>query len=1143
MAYVFRIHEAKKAGDPAPVSAATMSGWTETGHIAGNLLGNITLGQSGNKMGTSIPSIFARIFLFDGAFQTLKGRPMGVLQAVNPDTRLVSECLDLIEFLFQHGGDKHLVIKRWNAAAQIQGLRQSAFEEHHNLAKVLEDEIYLYKNLADIFLFYWDAVTPQLGRREILIGGTSPYTMVFTSPNWRNAMAANGLSFSRLNGKAMFSDASIASLKDRDSSFKDMIYSLHMAFNTQLQVQAPNFDSYIAQMIANDIPGIAVSGMAGNPAAFLAKYTNIKDSNGADVACSAIPLSYEKIVPQASGYEIVATSDKYRTYTAKDGTHVVLDTPLALNENGLGAGVNYIGSYKWDTNSCKINEAEVRTAEMHNRILPGQTGTRYPFLIWSDFLEDKIIKLPYAQDADNFITAGGGDAKYVLPLKRYFFKYFNIDDISRTIDGTNKKIVEMSYDGSSVTVTVNVPVRDTVHRFIPFVRKYEGSNIIGNTPFLLGFFPFYKVAGNDGLNRYSVMNCGRGVSLRFYNVGQLDSPVDAASKVRTTQDSIISQTEYYTIKSSFDIVEVCSGEVHGIILPKMIAVGNNVVNHYNFAVDFGTSNTYIAHTTDHQPVPTTLEIDAHDRQTVFLTTQNDKGQLLNTMRSHIAREFAPVAIGGKNADFAYPFRTAVCEIPVFEKTVPELFGTISIGFYMMNEPVALPQFVYKTGLKWLLEKYPGDTNHTNRVKYYFLQTLWMLKNESFLNGGDDNFDVYITFPETMKSPTKQALVDLWSWAKTELNLGCAFHYGTDYSESVAPYNCLAQNIGGNSYLNIDIGGGTNDLLFVLKNGAGRITGARYFSAMFAGDDLWGDGTVITTAHGGKNGFVDFLVGSAGNATDAGRGILGAVNTYNKEKVDTLNALCQGVSTSSADIMGYLFKYDNEFQTSAKIRGNRNLYSIVFIHYAAIMYNVSRLIKDLNIDIPERMSFTGMGSKYINLISSDNNVLKALTKLLLEKYTGKTVQPAFDIIDTHPLGVDVKEVTAKGVLEGLSIRDGFKIPTGSLTPIEDLGFDTDKKLKYSNVADEEVRKALLSEFTKFADSFKDDDLKNFLYRNFSLTIPDALRDDLKKFGEQSFRTMSASVPQQFSNLNVQETLFFWPLKDSLIELSRRYDQYK
>lgn len=74
MAYAFRIHEPKKVGAPGPASADTMAGWTETGHIVGNLLGNIPLGLSNNKMGTSIPSLFARIFLFEGAFQTLRGQ-------------------------------------------------------------------------------------------------------------------------------------------------------------------------------------------------------------------------------------------------------------------------------------------------------------------------------------------------------------------------------------------------------------------------------------------------------------------------------------------------------------------------------------------------------------------------------------------------------------------------------------------------------------------------------------------------------------------------------------------------------------------------------------------------------------------------------------------------------------------------------------------------------------------------------------------------------------------------------------------------------------------------------------------------------------------------------------------------------------
>lgn len=1137
MAYVFRIHEPKKAGAPAPVSAATMSGWSPTGYIAGNLLSNITLGLNGNKMGTSIPSIFARIFLFEGAFQTLNGQNLQTLQSVTTDTKLVSECLDLIEFLYQHGNDPQLVIKRWSAQTQIAGLRSSNFDEHKKLAKVLEDEINLKPNLSEIFLFYWKSTSPKTNsEKEFLIGGTSPYTMVFTSPNWRTIIESNNFSFSRLNGTPMFSDSSIQSLMDRDSPFKNMMYSLHMAFNVQMSNQAKFFDNYLAQMMANDNPGATVAGMASNQGAFIAKYSNLTDENGVAVNCPIVPISYEKVTPTASDYEIVATASRFRNYTANDGSRITLNNPLVLNENGLGEGASYIGNSKWDINRCAINEAHVRTSEMHKRKLPGQMGVEYPYLIWSDFLEDKIIKLPYSQDSDKFITACEGEAKYVLPLKRNFFKYFNVEDISSVIPGTNRRYVEVLLSNNDVTITINVPVKSQTHKFIPLKRTYRGENIIDKVPFLLGFFPFYKDF-NSVNNRYSVLKCGGGINLRFFNIDQLDTPLAATSLERTPQGTITSQTEYYTIRSPFDIVEVSSGNVHGVIIPNMPVKGNGT-NHYKFAIDFGTSNTYIAHTTSLVPDPETLEVDAHDQQTVFLTSQTDQGPKLNAMRSHIAREFVPVTIGvGTNV--SYPSRTATCEIPTFENHSPELFGTISVGYNLMNEPQALTAFSYKTGLKWLLEQHPGDTNHTNRVKYYFLQTLWTLKNESYLNDGDDSFDVYITFPETMKAPTVAALMGLWSWAKQELNLNCTFYYGTNYSESIAPYNCLAAQIGGSSYLNIDIGGGTNDLLFVLKDAAGRITNAHYSSSMFAGDDLWGDGTVIANTYHVKNGFVEYLVGSVTDKT----GILGNSASFPADVISTLKALLGGVTKSSADIMGYLFKYDNVFQTSAKIQGCRNLYSIVFIHYAAILYNVARLINKLNIPIPNKLSFTGMGSKYLNLISSDSSVLKALTVLLLEKYTKQEVPRTFEIINPTQLGYDVKEITAKGILVGLGIGPGFQIPAGSLSAVQDLGFDTSDTITYNEVSNDIIRESAMTEFNKFVNSLKDVDFTNFLFQRFGLSISSELLDDLMVRGEGSFVTMSANVPAMFGNLTVQETLFFWPLKNSLIEIAKNYKIYQ
>ncbi len=1137
MAYAFRIHEAKNPGATAPTSAATMSGWRQTSHIAGGLLNNIELGLSSNKMGTSIPSLFARIFLFEGAFQTLHGQTIDSLKEITTDTKLVSECLDLIEFVFQHGNDPKLVVKRWNATAQIAALKNSGIEAHKNLAKVIEDEVGLYPNLNEIFLFYWNAPTPNsVLPVETLIGGTSPFTLVFTSPNWKRAIGANGIPCTSLNGTPLFDDRYITCLRNRAADIKNMIYSLHLAYNTALESQARYFNSYVATMMQGDNISPDVTAMAGSPANFSDKYTPIKDQNDAIVQTSMIPICYEQISPAASGYEIKATSTRYENYSAADVGNKQLPTPLALNDSGLGAGVNYISNSPWNVNTCKINEAAARTTPMHKRVLPGDMGIEHPYLIWSDFLEDKIIKLPYPQDNQNFNICADGTAQYVLPLKRTFFKYFNINEIFENVAGTNKKLVEMRADNNQVTVIINVPIHDEVKHTIEFKRIYKGEDIIEKAPFILGFFPFYRTP-NDQFNRYSIMNCGLADRLRFYKVDNLDNAIpDCNPTTRTEGGGIISKTEYYDVNTSFDLIEVSAGGVQGLIIPEM-KITTTATNSYNFAIDFGTSNTYIAHTTTNDPTPTTLEIDPHDQQTVFLTTKVERGQRLNTMKAHIAREFAPEKIGG-GARVSYPCRTATCENNNFETQQPNLFGNISIGFNMMCEQGAPRGYSYKTGLKWLLEQHPGDVNHTNRIKNYFLQTLWMLKNESFLNDGDENFKVFLTFPETMKVPTRNALINLWREGMLQLNLNPQnVIYNTQCSESVAPYNCMVNHIGGASYLNVDIGGGTNDLLFVIKDNAGRIQSAKYASSMFAGDDLWGDGVKILANANSDNGFVEHIL----NGTPEQPGILANINTFSTEEATSLQALYNGVSTSSSDIMSFLFKHNNIFNTSSKIQGCKALYSVVFIHYAALMCNIGRLIKKMGIEIPQKMSFTGMGSRYLELISTNTADLTKLTKMLLEKYSGKSVPSGFGIISSD--GYGVKEITAKGVLQGLNIiAGGMIIPDDALEPVYDNGIDYEGDLTYADIAKDEVRNSALREFKSFVESLKDKDFTNYLHTQFDLTIKPKMLDDLLQHGRNSFTTMAASIPAQHSGLTVNETLFFWPLKNSLIQLAKDYQNY-
>ena len=280
MAYVFRIHEAKQAGQTQPTPAANVHDWANTAHISGTLLNNVSLGAAGDKMGTSIPSLFARLYLFEGVFQALVGKPLNDLTMRNVNTSLISDCFDLLEFLYQHGNDKHLVIRHWNANNQIAELSNDGDHKHTKLAQVLRDELNVNPKFQDIYLFYWKSanaqtVTPQ----EVLIGGTSPFTLVFTSPNWKRKMAEKGLSFRRLDGSNMFSDTDIRPLVHRDTKFKEMIYSMYMAFQPVLADQSHSFEQYLYTSWNSEVPSPGILAMGGAPDAFYAKYPNVRDEN------------------------------------------------------------------------------------------------------------------------------------------------------------------------------------------------------------------------------------------------------------------------------------------------------------------------------------------------------------------------------------------------------------------------------------------------------------------------------------------------------------------------------------------------------------------------------------------------------------------------------------------------------------------------------------------------------------------------------------------------------------------------------------------------------------------------------------------------------------------------------------------------
>ncbi|MDE6333479.1 MAG: hypothetical protein K2L77_02410, partial [Muribaculaceae bacterium] len=136
-----------------------------------------------NKPGSSIPSIFGRMIFFRTALKNVRLgvlNPSGTLPVYD---QIVSQWLDLLELIFNRS--RSLALEQWNFNEQIERLKKSG---HTQLADAFDKHVkkYFGSQLSNIFII-------SDKKTKTLIGGTSPYTMVFTSPNWKSGLPVQPL--------------------------------------------------------------------------------------------------------------------------------------------------------------------------------------------------------------------------------------------------------------------------------------------------------------------------------------------------------------------------------------------------------------------------------------------------------------------------------------------------------------------------------------------------------------------------------------------------------------------------------------------------------------------------------------------------------------------------------------------------------------------------------------------------------------------------------------------------------------------------------------------------------------------------------------------------------------------------------------
>ena len=1093
-------------------------------------------GVSLNKMGTSIPTPYARLFLFISAFSEINSKQRedayNAHEGITAYHALISEWLDMMEFIFVYGHDRHnLHIIPWDAS-DVDLLKHSSNPKHVKLAEALQDGIDNTPKLNGynkIYIFRYN---------NVILGGTSPLSLVYSSPNWRRQ---NKNEFYRGCGGHLF-DGQIVPLHKRDIDFRRFVHKYIEKYGQTLsnEIQTyvgDNRDKYDLVIKAEYNNSIGQPGGYAND--FDVNYESVKDVDGASVSIGNMQIFCKKdiIVDVDSQYEIIATSNRYATEDVK-GVKTAVKTPLVLSKHGMDGAIYWKGQ-KWA--SYDIDPSLPST--LSTRQLPGFFGTTYPFVTIDDFLEDKIVEVAYELHINKFFTGNRGLIHYLLPLKKEIFKFFEpkdlfvVDEVTGAVTLTDMFSIEeidADSDDRKVIARLNIPTK--YGRNMEFIREYTNDSIVDcfdfRSAFDLAFFPFYKMTGG-GKNVYNIMLGYKGdeKTAEFFSLNDLTKPLEKQENLRS-RGAV--KTVHIHLEDSFDVVElnVSSSNAKGLIVPIMCekdVMANQ--RQYVFCVDFGTTNTHIAYGYSqggngriNRDRVKSLDVTEDDLQTVYLNNHEigspnaGFGQFSEFLTPAL-REFVPCVIG--DGLFKLPMRTTVCEIPNLETAEPQLFGNINVGFNYLNEIGGNKDCIYRTDIKWSASD--SDTKAKDRVKMFFVELMWIMKNKAVMNGGRPDFKFVFTYPQSMRKSLIGKFRGLWDEARKEVGATMSNIKNVNESlniqalEGVAPYFSFLPDLQfGETYANVDIGGGTSDIIYINPiDGGEKIS----YSAIFAANDIWGDGT--NPAVSKQNGFLKGYLNSARYA-----------NLSDEDEIkEHLRTFMDDTASDSSDVISYLFGKE-KYGFSDYLDGSE-LKVLMLVHLSSIIYYMALAFLRDGVEVPHHITFTGMGSKYIPLIGDASCLNEIITKIFEYRLSSEN-------IDVKKIDVrfadDPKRVTAAG---GVVMSNGSTIdPERNLVyGWENEDYST-KHIKIEDIASRKIE--LFNEFERFLDMFEDEDFIALVLDNTEINTR-GIKAKIMQFAENSFKQMQIlqrNLAAKGTAVNVEEPMFFWPLKDSIFQLGRQ-----
>lgn len=1157
-----------------------------------------------NKMTTSIPTPFARLYLYEGAFKTLVDKEEKDKDGQNPNKGhafhgksinhyAVADALDMLEFLFEYGNDSRLKIEKWKADEDLLLLhtelepslekREVTIEEKHNL---------LYESIksnttdgrlgGEFYIFKW-CYQKENRNLETVIGATSPLTLVYTAPNWRTNKPEKfyGGKGNELFVKELSTNVGPVALIERSKAFRQYLYALHANYG-----DSTPFFRYIKLTLDNYETDSVLKLDDFNYFNSDTSYSSIYDAENNSISVAGVPLKRRDkgVLDKNCEFVIVPTAtvlDEYNSNAEK--IEISQKLPLVLSLRGIEGNEH---PHYWYESQLKRNNAELKTPSDNpyfERTLPNVPGgVKYPNLRAEDFFEDKIVKLSYNLDGCHFITGMAGNSQYLLPIKPTYFKFFKAEDLK-----TQLSIVAQG--NGTVKVILTIPVRGKkkddgyVGAKVVLEKTYANNEqtqvkqIVTVNRFNLAIFPFYRLEGADSkYNCYEVMLGHNGdVELAFYdkdindlgseqrvNFGRSCVTVDSVKTRTTDANSAFGiTTTYYHIGDSGQhdgtfqfIVAKFANNASAVVVPDWSTARTNLGNsQYVVSVDFGTTNTHVAYAqiVNNNVLTETISDMEYNRGTQVVTL-NGHGSLgvFGQFGLYMQREFVPIEIRD-NANVHFPIGTLIYQKKE-QMSLNDLFGDMNIAFELNEDDSrGLDKGELKSNIKW-----DEDPNAKNRIEAFFTEIMWMVKNKIVEIGGGMDFKFIFTFPQSMKKEVPGYMAGYWRDARKAVRAGNPGPNNWNQSikspktnrslmpyEGLAPWYSTIPDFGTQkSFLNIDIGGGTFDVIAV-KPTTTLISTGLSFSVQFAANELWGEGQRREAVP--ENGFYKYYRTTQYCSIFMGRD-KGFSNYYNPQDPDDYETPDdkKALLPKPSEIIPYLFKHDRKgSEFSVTIRENMKLRSLVLLHFSSIVYYIGRVLLLTETNCPINMQFTGMGSLYINLITDNDETLTELVKSILKYAAGKSIQIPEDFRvwfkqnKRHP-----KKITAQGALTMWNTTmPNCTTPMIDSREVVIYGFegDEDDPVELTDNQVEGQKDRVMERIKHLLGLFNDTDFNKVISEIGITDVSHLKYDNVKGVFAESFNQMSQRNNATANGAVSKEAIFFWPLKDGIHKLAIKY----